>query len=136
MRVVFVAAFLFVLQASGCMPSTIAPEYARYSGCPQDQIEVTELPSDNKYKASGCGASATFRCSDVHMDLCQSPMIVVAKRHAQQFSCSPKQAAVEHLGGDAYLARGCGQKMTYQCFADSEYAVRCVTESSEINLNR
>jgi hypothetical protein len=136
MRVVRVAAFLFVLQASGCMPSTIAPEYARYSGCPQDQIEVTELPSDNKYKASGCGASATFRCSDVHMDLCQSPMIVVAKRHAQQFSCSPKQAAVEHLGGDAYLARGCGQKMTYQCFADSEYAVHCVTESSEINLNR
>jgi hypothetical protein len=133
-----VALIACALQGAACTPSTIAPQFARYSGCHVDKIEVQEkgaadLRYDN-YSASGCGENATFRC--LEMDRCKSPKIVVANRHAKQFSCSPKEAEVEELGGGAFLARGCGQEATYQCFDDTEHVIRCVTESTEINLNR
>jgi hypothetical protein len=132
-----VALIACALQGWACTPSTIAPQFARYSGCHVDKIEIHGKGDDgmyDSYSASGCGDNATFRC--LEMERCKSPKIVVANRHAKQFSCSPQESEVEDLGGGAFFARGCGQQATYQCFDDREHVIRCITESTESNLNR
>jgi hypothetical protein len=119
---------LCVLGLADCVQDTnIAPQYARYSGCPLDKVEVDR--GQGEYRASGCGNSLKFWCR--HDFQCKSPLIVVAERHAKQFSCSPKAALVEELGEDTYIARGCGQTVTYVCFWDPTHAARCVVETTE-----
>jgi len=120
--------------SAGCTPSYIAPQYASYSGCPEEKIDVEEMDIGEKYRASGCGNTVTFHC--VNMERCVSPEIIVARRHAKQFSCSPQDAAVESLGGDGYIAIGCGQRMTYQCFPDPRHAMRCFAETAEVESRR
>jgi hypothetical protein len=122
--------------AAGCAPASVVSQYSGYSGCPKDKIDVAEVERrPHAYRASGCGNGATFFC-DPDTDQCGSPQIVVAHRHAKQFSCSLWDTKVEDLGGDLYLARGCNHPTTYQCFRDSVHVVRCVLEATEARETR
>jgi hypothetical protein len=123
---------IFIALGVGCTPSSIVQQYAAYSGCPQSEIDVVERPIEGGYRASGCKNGATFYCRESNDD-CASPLIVVARRHAKQFSCTPEEAKVEDLGADAFLAKGCGRRVTYQCFEDRRYVVRCVAEAGALD---
>jgi hypothetical protein len=129
-----VAALVWFSQLLSCVPDGISAEYARYSGCPEDKIDVDMNGRNGAPRASGCGNSVTFVCLD-DGNSCKSPVIVVAERHAKQFSCTPQEADVKDLGGDAYIAKGCGQAITYQCFRDLEHVVRCIVESTEVRAH-
>jgi hypothetical protein len=139
MRLVRAAAMVVALvwcsQLLSCVPDGISAEYARYSGCPEDKIAVDMNGRDGAPRASGCGNSVTFVCLGEGVR-CRSPVIVVAERHAKQFSCTPREANVKDLGADAYIATGCGQTITYQCFRDQEHVVRCILESAEVSARR
>ena len=139
MRLVRAAARMVALvwfsQLLSCVPDGISAEYARYSGCPEDKVDVDMNGRNGEPRASGCGNSVTFVCPEDGAQ-CKSPVIVVAERHAKQFSCTPREADVKDLGGDAYIARGCGQTITYQCFPDREHVVRCILESTKVEARR
>ena len=129
MRAAAVVAWFWLSALSACVPNNIATQYARYSGCPEEKVEVDDNAPDGYPRASGCGNSLSFRCNKD--GACKSPVIVVANRHAKQFSCTPLEAQVESLGDDAYIARGCGQTMTYQCFYGLGETMRCIVETTE-----
>jgi hypothetical protein len=126
----------YLVLVPGCTPASIVPQYSTYSRCPKDRIEVAGVEGRNAaYRASGCGNGATFLCLP-DSEQCRSPQIVVAHRHAKQFSCSVAQTQVEDLGAELYIARGCNHATTYQCFFDSVHVVRCVAETTEVRETR
>jgi hypothetical protein len=131
MRRFVIGAFATVV-ISGCAPSMIARDYARFSGCDEKKVEVrklgeTQLDSD-KYRASGCGPGAIFYCS---LSGCKSPQITIAQRHARQFGCSTGQVNVEYLDGGAWKASGCDHDLTYQCVESDELVLRCIAETAD-----
>jgi hypothetical protein len=126
----------YVVIAPGCTPASIVPQYSTYSACPKDRIDVAGVRGRNAaYRASGCGNGATFLCLP-DSEECRSPEIVVAHRHAKQFSCSVWQTEVEDLGADLYLARGCNHPTTYQCYFDIVHVVRCIAETTAVRESR
>jgi hypothetical protein len=135
-------ACLLVLGAAsllaGCAPPIIPEKFAWYTGCPANDVSTKEdrgpqsafktFMAFETFTATGCGVSLKFRCIGSR---CQSPIIVIAKRHAAQFSCALRTVQVKDLGSGAWLAEGCNQRLTYQCVDDSEHALRCFAETTE-----
>jgi hypothetical protein len=128
-RIFFVA--LTLALSAACTPSQMVQDYSRYSGCPEDKLEVSGggYVVSSRYRVSGCGNGADYVCTG--NDECASPMITVARRHAKQFGCSTDFITVEELDGGIWRASGCNHALTYVCYKVPDYVVRCVAETEE-----
>jgi hypothetical protein len=123
---------------SACAPSHIATDYARYSSCPEEKVQVTKLEESRtgrpRYRASGCGNGAEYICGEA--EDCVSPMIIVARRHAKQFRCGVDFVTVEYMDGGSWRASGCDHEMTYQCFETRDIVSRCIAETDDRGSDR
>ena len=103
-RAAMVSAAAFI---AACAPPSVARRYAKYYSCDVEEVEVEARGSG--YRASGCGGRMDFECPS---NRCHSAVLVIAKRHSQQFGCSRSDVRVKKLGGGAWQAGGCGQVLT------------------------
>lgn len=117
----------------GCVPIGLKEDYAAYNNC--DVKDVKAKQTDGGWQASGCGRPTTYMCRSAGGP-CESPRIVISRRHAQQFGCEEQDVAVSKLAGGAWEAEGCGQTMTYQCLMANSYedpdepTLRCIAETA------
>lgn len=73
----------------------------------------------------------TFGCFAVLGGCGMGAMEVVRTRHARQFQCSEQEVAVTELGGGAWIADGCGQRISYYCEGGQGSGdARCIIESA------
>ena len=124
---------LTALLGAACVPQAVYQQHAALHGCSESQVKVWRLePSAverldrvSRYRASGCGHDDIYYC---RYTSCRTARKVILDRHVAEFGCERDQVEVRSLGGGAWLADGCGERRTYNCFwASGEY--RCVAET-------
>jgi len=132
-----VAALAFVVLSTGCTPTGITQDFSRFSRCPEKEIEVIDGDHDSgfrgeAYKASGCGITADYVCRNLS---CESPQIIVVKRHAAMYGCNVANVHVDRIAGAAWRTSGCNQQAIFNCFEEYDVPIRCLTDA-EANASR
>lgn len=122
---------------SGCIsfaPPVVTQQYTALHGCSEKNVKVVgvqktaleQLDGVDVYRATGCGVDDVYYC---RYQSCSTARKIVTDRHAAELECARDEVEVRSLGSGTWLAKGCGEKRTYNC-AWTGGALRCLADTA------
>lgn len=140
MRSLWTLAGGLLLVLGACTPNPAEADYQKFFDC-SDEEGVSSEETVDGYWVNGCGGRLSYYCAGNH---CESPVVVLTKRHSRQFGCSRESVHVNRLDGEAWQVEGCDETLTYHCLppelvgADHDHyrqsklrKMRCIAETVE-----
>ncbi|MEN9577513.1 MAG: hypothetical protein RJA70_522 [Pseudomonadota bacterium] len=119
-------AALGVLLASvvGCSGANVAGKHAKFHGCSDDDVVVTEVPSEGHTQlvTKGCGAEETYYCIGMK---CRSPRLLAISEFSVAKKCKEQEVKTTTEDGYTFKLQGCQERATYVCEQVPNDVIRC-----------